>query len=115
LVATEDEIAQAQAEAQAPPVFLNAEQAGMSDQEFADYQRAVQDAQQEAVDELTRQVMSELSREQKAWWRQEREKVRAEVEAEVNAQPVYRALSILQFGKLPDGSPLPEGVEPIKL
>lgn len=112
LVATDDEIAAAQEAQNYRPmpdeVFGN-------EREREAYRRATEAARQEAEDDLTRQAMSELTREQKAWWREERDKVRAEVQAEVDRQPVYGALAYLQQGTRPDGSPLPENIEPAKL
>ncbi|HEY9146835.1 MAG TPA: hypothetical protein VIN36_09140 [Thiobacillus sp.] len=114
LVATDEEIAAAQAQQDMTPLFTGAEQIGMSAQEFAGYQTAVQEARTAAEDELTAKHMAEVKREQEAWWKEARTQVRAEVSAEVDRQPVYIALSVLQRGVLPDGSALPIDADSLK-
>jgi len=115
LVATDDEIAAAEESQNYAPIFANAEAAGMSPEEWVAYKDVATRAHQEATQEMTDRAMKELSREQKAWWKEERAKVRDVVLAEVNQQPVYRALAFLQKGTNSDGSALPEGVQAAKL
>src|SRR5690606_27721219 len=64
---------------------------------------------------MTDRLMTQLKREQLKWWKEERAKMVDAVTAEVNEMPVYRALAFLQKGTNPDGSALPEGMEPAKL
>src|SRR5690606_31578821 len=115
LLASEQEIAEARRQQNMDPLFNAAEDAGMTDAEFASYRAAVDAARQEAEEAHAAEYMAELTRTQQAWWREEREQVRAEVEAETNAMPVYVALAALQGGTLPAGVKLPEGVQPVKL
>lgn len=115
MVATDDEIAAAEEAQNYAPIFTSAEQAGMSPEEWAAYKDIATRAHQEATQEMTDRFVQQLSREQKAWWKEERAKVRDEVLAEVNEQPVYRALAFLQKGTNADGSALPEGVQAAKL
>ena len=115
LVATDDEIAAVEESQNYAPIFTNAEEAGMSPEEWAAYKDIATRAHQEATEEMTDRFMTQLSREQKAWWKEERAKVRDEVLAEVNQQPVYRALAFLQKATNADGSALPEGIQATKL
>jgi hypothetical protein len=115
LVATDDEIAAVEESQNYAPIFTSAEQAGMSPEEWAVYKDIATRAHQESVEDLTDRAMKELSREQKAWWKEERAKTVDAVTTEVNQQPVYRALAFLQKGTEADGSALPEGVEAAKL
>lgn len=69
-------------------------------------ERLTEQANREAREELQRRVMRELERERTVWWREERERVRAEVERDVRARPVYRAYNILRRGITPDGEQL---------
>lgn len=115
LVATDDEIAAAEESQNYAPIFTNAEEAGMSPEEWAAYKDIATRAHQEATQEMTDRIVKQLSREQKAWWKEERAKVRDEVLAEVNQQPIYRALAFLQKGTNADGSALAEGVQAAKL
>lgn len=115
IVATDEEIAAAEESQNYAPIFTSAEEAGMSPEEWAAYKDIATRAHQEAVTEMTDRAMAQLSREQKAWWKEERAKVRDQVLAEVNEQPVYRALAFLQKGTNADGSALPDGVQAAKL
>jgi hypothetical protein len=115
MVATEEEITAAEQEADVPALFTDAVTAGMSDREFANYASLVARAGLTARETLQSQLMAQLARERTSWWQQEREKVKAEVTAETNAHRDYIALSVLQKGLMPDGSPLPEGVTAVKL
>lgn len=115
MVATDDEINAAEESQNYAPIFTNAEEAGMSPEEWAAYKDIATRAHEEATEEMTDRFVKQLSREQKEWWKEERAKVRDEVLAEVNQLPMYRALAFLQKGTNADGSPLPEGVQAAKL
>lgn len=115
LVATDQEIADARDEAGYRPLFTDAAAAGMSDAEYAAYQKAADGARSEAEADLTGRVMREYQREKQAWWRDAKAQMRESVAAEVNQQPVYVAMAVLGRGKMADGSPLPDGMEPFKL
>lgn len=115
MVATDEEIEQAENYQQYAPIFTTAEDAGFSDGEFSAYRGTIDSAHREHVDELTRRAMAQLSREQKSWWRTERAKVLEEVTAEVNASPLYNAIALLTKGTQADGSALAEGLPTFKL
>ncbi|MDT8419340.1 MAG: JAB domain-containing protein [Desulfuromonadales bacterium] len=99
LLATDEQIAQAEQMQQFAPLFADAAEAGMSETEFAAYRRIAETAHEEATRDLQQKLMAELSREQKKWWKEEREKVRAEVEAEAKKNPVYQAFQLLTKGE----------------
>ena len=69
-------------------------------------ERLTEQANREAKEDLLKRVMKELERERLEWWKEERAKVRAEVEADVRARPVYRAYNIIRSGKTADGGQL---------
>lgn len=115
MVATDEQIAATSEQQGLAPMFTDAASAGMTAAEFAAYQKTVSAAGDAARERLTAQAMAELTREQKAWWKEAREGVLAEVEQEANNQPVYQALAYLQHGKQADGTPLPEGMSAVKL
>lgn len=115
LFATDEEITAAEARIRAEPLFADVAAAGMSPGLAEYYSRAIADAKLAARDELSSKVMAELTRERKAWWKEERERMHDRVALEVYAEPTSRALAMLQKGTLPDGSPLPEGVAAVKL
>lgn len=115
LVATEEEIAAMEQEADLQPFFATAEDAGMSAREFADYKGLVARASQTARDLLQSRLMAQLTRERTDWWREKRLEVMAQVEAEANESREYIALAVLQTGMMPNGEALPEDVLPGKL
>ena len=90
------------------------DKAGMTEAEYTAYANQYKAAQEEANTEVRNKLMAELDRENRAWWKEERQKMRAAVEKEVNALPAYRALHWLQKGVFPDGSAL-EDMPPVKL
>ena len=93
LLATDQEIQAVQEEANAKAHFLTAEEAGMPEAEFAAYQKTLEDANQSARDELDAKAMAEFRRTLKSEWKAEREKTRAEVEADVDQIPVYQTIA----------------------
>jgi len=104
LLATDEEIAAAENEQNVKPIFTTAEEAGMSPAVFEAYRELAEQAHKEAKDRLERRKLKEIKRQQEAWWKEEKEKVRAEVEAEAKENPVYEAVNFLYTGKLFDGS-----------
>ena len=115
LEATEAEIEQAEKDADVRPLFATPESANMTAAEFEVYKTTIAQAGQQARETLEGRMMAQLRREQERWWKEQRGTVQAEVSAEVNAQPVYVALAAMQKGLLPDGTPLPDGLRPVKL
>lgn len=115
MVAGDEAITRAEQAADMEPLFKEAAAAGMTEARFREYLRLQAAGREEAEARIARRAVEEVSRERKQWWREESESVQREVEAELGAQPVYQAWANLARGTLPDGSPLPEGVEAIKL
>lgn len=115
MFATDVEIDLAGREAAIEPLFSDAKMAGMTDAEFAVYQKTVSEASEAARSELQGKLMDQFLRRREEWWKQRRSEMREEVAGEVYQRREYMALSFLRYGKLPDGSPLPEGVEAVKL
>lgn len=115
MFATDAAIAAAQREAQVDPIFLSAEMAGMRPEEFQRYEELVRQASNSAREQLQARLAQQYKREQEAWWKAQRNIVRDEVLQEFAARNDVQATSILISGKLPDGSPIPEGIGPLKL
>ena len=99
LLATDEQIRQAEQMQSFAPLFADAAEAGMSETGFAAYRKIAEVAHEEAARDLQQKLMAELTREQKAWWKEERVKVRAEVEAEAKKNPVYQAFQLLTRGE----------------
>ena len=82
--------------------------------ERADYVRRNENAIQAGKEKLLRKLLKEKERENKAWWKSEREAMRKEVEDRVNRMPVYVALHFLKTGEILDRAVLPD-LTPFKL
>ncbi len=106
IYATDAEIEAARAELDVQSLFLTAEDAGMTQAEFDAYTKAAGKAVIDAKEKVQNQLMREYQREREKWWKDRRKEVMAEVTAEVDASPPYRAAAILTEGKMPDGTPI---------
>jgi len=106
MLATDDEIKAARAVEQLQQTWLTAEAMGVSQEVFEVYRTSIVNANNEELERLTVKAMAALKRDQLTWWKDEKKKVQAEVEAEAHAARVYKALAFLQRGTRPDGSAL---------
>lgn len=106
LYATDAEIEAAKKESEQQALFLTAESAGMTDAEFALYREAIADGTANAKENLQARLMREQQRETEKWWKDARAAIKAEVTADTEAQPVYRAFAALSAGQMPDGTPM---------
>lgn len=108
LVATEDEIAAARAEVAADPLFPDPKAVGLTDAQAAAYAEAVADARRIAEDELSAEIIRDVTREQTDQYKAFRERLRGEVAAAVNQEPASLAWAVLKGSRLPDGTALDE-------
>jgi hypothetical protein len=108
MLATDEQLGQAQ-EAYAP-LWDTAEEAGMTEGEFARYQKANSDAVLRAEEDAVRMVMADIKRLKNA----DRKKTRDEVEAEVMKNPAHQARHYLTKGYM-WGDEAPDDAAPIKL
>jgi hypothetical protein len=104
IYATDAAIEAAKRETDVAALFLTPEDAGMSEAQFEAYRGAVGEASEKARDELQLELMKAYRREQAGWYKERKAEVRAEVEKEVDAQPVYQAFAALT-AKPEDGQP----------
>jgi hypothetical protein len=98
LVATDEEIAAAAEEQNIKALFNTAEEAGMTEAEFAAYRKATEESRDEAYDALLYRTMSAIRAQRTKAWKEEEAGVRAKVTQGVDAQPVFRALRLLTAG-----------------
>lgn len=104
-LATEQEIANLEQSREFQPSFTDAQQAGVSEQEWADYQERIrQSAVQARTDTMSEALEVEL-REERRWWRAQRDEIEAGVTSDVNAQPVHQASHWLRTGEWLAGTP----------
>jgi hypothetical protein len=57
------------------------------------------------VEAETKRMLAAMTRDQKDWWKAEREKVKEAVSTRAYSMPVFKAMSMLRRGKNPDGTP----------
>ncbi len=107
LLASDEEIKRAQDDMGQKPLFVTPEEAGMTAREFEAYRKDAEAGSQKARDVLSVQLMKELKREQEAWWKTEKDKVRTEVMDEAKQNPVYVALQEILKGKDFEGNDSP--------
>lgn len=98
------------------PLFTSAEMMGWTQAEYDLYAGKAADAVSSAHAAVNERLQREYQRERETWWKDETANVRAGVLEEIDADPTYRAISILKDGELPvvgeDGA---ETRVPIKL
>lgn len=100
MFATKDAIDTAKREAEVIPVFTTAEEAGMSDTEFAAYSKLLTEASVKAQDDLQQKVMRQMQREQEAEWKRLRTEIRDSVAAQLATERVYTTLETLRDSKM---------------
>jgi len=115
MLATDEEIADALRQNESQPLFLTAEEANMTDAEFASYQQAVADRNELAGAALLKQLLLERNKERRQVWKDRQDELTAAVTEQVKMEPVQQVVYFLKTGKLISGEALPEGVAPLKL
>lgn len=100
LVATEDQIAAAEARAQVEPMFTDAAMAGMTEAEFIKYkerQAKVKDVQSET---LRNKLIKQLTRQTEKWWKEEKSDIVDEQIDILKTERVYNAREQLKASEL---------------
>ncbi len=93
MLATDAEIETARSSAgDSGPVFTSAEMLGLTQEQFAKFMKAREVAEADSEARVTAEIMRPLREQREKWYAKELQEVRAEVERQVNAMPVYRAL-----------------------
>jgi hypothetical protein len=109
LLATEEQIAQVQAEQEMRPVFQDQAASGLNDEQWAAYQKAREEFTLAAENHFAAKVLAEREREQAKAWKEEKSVLVEKLTSEYGKLPVYQAISVMRTGKLPDGSEFPRG------
>lgn len=115
MVATSDEIEEAQADQGMAPLFPDPLLAGMNEKDAERYQEGINEALQKATEDLNEKAIEMDLRKKKSEWRERKNVVEPQVTQEANEERVYVSLANMQKGKKPDGSPLDSGVFQVKL
>ncbi|PRZ51229.1 hypothetical protein BX589_12070 [Paraburkholderia fungorum] len=112
LVATDEEIENARRAQHLRAAFTDPASAGMTEREFAAYQKTIADAGTAADSALLPKVMEHVRKKRTSDFDAYRAKVKEEVTREVDARPDFAALETLRTGHLSDGA---EGIKIGKL
>lgn len=104
LIATDEEIAQADQLQNLEPIFPDAKSAGITDAEWLALQSLREKARSTAEQQAVSKVMRELKRENTAWWKTAMDSMRGEVTREAEDEPVYQAIQVLSRGEFFDGT-----------
>ena len=110
LISAETEVQKAEREVHFEPLFLDPKAVGMNETQAARYTEAMAEARAASEEYVRLKLMEDITKQQKAWYKEESASVRKTIEAEVNELPLYRTHAIITKGTLADGSPLPEGL-----
>lgn len=120
LIASEDAIEAARVDRAAAPL-LKEKPTDMTDEDWALYQKADRDSQDEALERLQADSLksvrwlgdntAKIARKMQAHTRKVRKQVEGEVRRQLEAQPIYQAIAQLQHGTIDTG----EGTVPLKL
>ena len=114
MLATEEEIDAAQAENSVEPMFME-KPAFMSDDQWERYSKFVSRASMLAREKLQARLMKEVADAETQERKDEAQRIREEVAAELNLNREQVALAFLRFGKQPNGGELAGSFEPFKL
>jgi hypothetical protein len=100
----------------AHPIWVNPRQE-LPPKLATQFERAVEDHRQETISILREKLQKDKDKLQvpSEDLKKELAKVRRRIEEHVNAQREYIAMSILEFGTLPDGTPVAEALGTLKL
>lgn len=102
MLATDDEIAQMERRDQVNRLFKTADQAGMSDKEFAAYNATATNAEQSAREQLLAEAVGDLRKRETREWKAAEEEIRPDIEKHIEAQHDIRTLDYFRTGKLRD-------------
>lgn len=95
MLATDEQIAAMRDDLNLNPLFTDAGAAGMSDVDFATYQRMAQRSVEQSEARLMKTTMAKIRRETLEWYKAEKKAVTTEVTDQANRLPVYRLTELL--------------------
>ncbi len=96
MLATESQIAEAEAVDRYQPLFTDATMAGMTSVEFEAYQKKIQSATDKANETLRDKLIKEITRQTKKWWMEEKADKTADIVEILRGQKVYSAIDRLR-------------------
>ncbi len=100
LIATDDQIAAAESRARYEPMFTDAAMAGMSEAEFEAYKKRREKVKDKETETLRDKIIAQLTRQSKAWWKEEKDDLIREEITKLNAERTYVTRNRLAYGDL---------------
>lgn len=100
MLATDEQIAAAEARVRFEPMFNDAAMAGMSEEEFQKYNQRTEKVRDKAHETLRDKLIEQLTRQTKAWWNEEKADLAAQEEDRLKQERVYRAIDQLRNGDI---------------
>ena len=104
IYASDAEIEAARNEVDVSALLTTAQDAGLSDAEFALYRKSIDGEVARAKESLAAKLMRQFEREKLKWWNDELAKVTEQVAAEGDAMLDQQAFAALVEGKMPNGA-----------
>jgi len=100
LLATEDQIAAAESRARIEPMFTDATVAGMTEEEFSDYQQRQEKVKDVQTETLRDQLIKALTRKTKQWWKEEKSDIVDEEIDRLSGERIYTTIARLKDGDI---------------
>lgn len=96
LLATEDQIAAAESRARVEPMFTDAAMAGMTEEEFSNYQQRQEKVKDVQTETLRDKLIKAMTRKTKQWWKDEKADLTDEELDRLRNERVYKTSARLQ-------------------
>ncbi len=100
MLATDEQIAAAEARARFAPMFTTAAMVGMTDEEYTEYKKKQEAVRDKATETLRDKLIAQLTRQTKAWWKEEKADIAATEMERLKSTKVYRAIDALRNGNI---------------
>lgn len=100
LLATEEQINAAEARVRMEPLFTDAAMAGMTNEEWVDYQTKQEIQKGKSHETLRDKIIKQLTRQTEAWWKQEKSDLVDTETEKLKTEKVYKAADVLKTGKM---------------
>ena len=107
MLASEEAISEARGFASMEPMFADAAQAGVTEEQFQKYILDKEKAQQAQTAELVAQNLKDISRETNKWWKEQSAALTKKILIELDADQTWLMAYAIKNGKSPSGAPLP--------
>lgn len=98
MIATEEQIADAKSRAKIQPLFTDAAMAGMTEEQFAEYNARLDTSEDVALETLRDKLIKQITRQTEAWWKEEKADLADEEFIKLMGSPVYVATEALRNG-----------------